>query len=87
MISKHRATDACVPEEQLLGELIELQQAIARTLGRRQYVYRVIEEAVHSGHGPTMRAALGEFDRQPLDVRSRVLEQSSRVAQQELAAY
>jgi len=59
-------------EAQILTELLELRQAVAEALGRRQYVYRLIDEAVHSGHEATMRSALSEFAQQPQDVTQRV---------------
>ena len=58
----------------LLDELLDLRQAIAVSMGRQRYVYRVIDEAVHTGHAPTLRTALSEFAQQPADVKARVLE-------------
>jgi len=62
------AEDAC-----LLDELLALRCAVARSLGRQRYVYRVIDDALHTGHVPALRMALSEFDQQPSDVKTQVL--------------
>lgn len=66
----HDTPDAQPPdiETQLLAELLDLRRAVGSALGRQQYVYEVIERAIHSGHVPTMQRALEEFAQQPADV-------------------
>lgn len=44
--------------EQLLEELLDLRREVAQALGRDQYVYRMIDNAVESQHTPTMAEAL-----------------------------
>lgn len=56
----------------LLGQLVELRQAVAQTLGRQQFLYDVVDRAVESGHLPQAQAAIDEFGLQPEDVRHRV---------------
>lgn len=44
--------------ELLLEELLDLRREVAQVLGRDQYAYRVIDDAVESQHAPTMAQAL-----------------------------
>jgi hypothetical protein len=60
------------PEEEILSTLLELREAVATTLGRDQYVYRLLEDAISTGYGPAREAALREFRQQPAEVRQRV---------------
>jgi len=65
--------------EQLLEELLDLRRAVAEVLGRDQYVYRVIDEAVESQHSPTIAEALRTIEHQSDDVRQHI-EESTRQA-------
>lgn len=56
----------------LLGQLVELRQAVAHSLGRQQYLYGVVDHALESRHLPLAQAALAEFELQPGEVRERV---------------
>ncbi len=58
--------------EQLLEELLDLRRAVAEVLGRDQYVYQVIDNAVESRHCPTMAEALREIEHQSDDVRQHI---------------
>lgn len=58
--------------DDLLGQLVDLRQAVARTLGRQQYLYDVLDQAAETRHLPRAQAALAEFDQQPGEVRQRV---------------
>lgn len=60
-------------EDALLAQLLELRRSVAETLGREQYVYQVLDRAIESGHRPTRERALEEFQRQPDEVRQRIL--------------
>lgn len=48
----------------VLAELLELRRTVARCLGREQYLYQVLDQAIESQHPPTMERALHEFNRQ-----------------------
>ncbi len=71
----HRCHSTATEDEALadvLGQLVELRQAVAQTLGRDQYLYGVVDRAVESRHLPRAQAALVEFGMQPGEVRERI---------------
>ena len=61
-------------EELVQDELIELRQAVASALGRRQYAYSLIDTALESGHLESMRRARREFDLLDEEIRDRILD-------------
>ena len=60
-------------EDQLLDELLAIRRAIARTLGREQYLYRLVDTAIETGHAPSLRRAWREINHQPNDIQDRIL--------------
>lgn len=48
--------------EAVLAELLGLRRAVAECLGREQYLYRLLDDAIESQHLPAMRRALSEFN-------------------------
>lgn len=69
----YQPSEADFSEECLLEELLSLRKAVAQTLGRDQYLYQVLDTAIATGHGPTWRRAWQELNRQPADIRDRLL--------------
>jgi len=61
-------------EAQLQSELIELRQAVAETLGRHQYAYNLLDNALETGHLESMRRARREFDLLDDELRDRILD-------------
>ena len=61
-------------ETDLQMELIELRQAVASALGRNQYAYNLLDEALETGHLESMQRARHEFDQLGEDVRARILD-------------
>ncbi|MBX7164794.1 MAG: hypothetical protein K1X74_00475 [Pirellulales bacterium] len=59
---------------ELMDELLELRRAVASALGREQYIHQVLDEAIESQYQPTLIEALSEFDRQPTEIKTRILE-------------
>lgn len=58
----------------MLDELLELRRAVAQALGREQYLHQLIDDAVESQYRPALIEALEEFERQPGDIKRRILE-------------
>lgn len=50
-------------------QLIELHRAVATTLGHDQFLFHLLDDALHSGFEPAQLAALAEFERQPQEVK------------------
>ena len=46
----------------LVDELLDLRRETAAVLGREQYLYRVVDEAVESGSVVLMQRARAEFE-------------------------
>ncbi len=63
---------------QILEELLDLRRAVAEVLGRDQYVYQVIDEAVESQHAPTIADALRAIEHQSDDVRQNIEKSTQR---------
>lgn len=76
---KESSVDMDTQAEQLLEELLDLRRAVAEVLGRDQYVYHVIDEAVESQHTPTMAEALRAIEHQSDDVRQHLVESKRHV--------
>lgn len=58
--------------QHVLASLLDLRRAVAETLGRDQYVYRLLDRAIETGYPPAQQDALAEFELQPDDVKNRV---------------
>lgn len=68
------SVDVDTQAERLLEELLDLRRAVAEVLGRDQYVYHVLDEAVESQHTPTMAEALRALDHQSEEVRQHLVD-------------
>ena len=53
----------------LLGQLLWLRRAVARTVGRGQYLYKILDAAVESQDPKAMQRARQEYERQPKDLK------------------
>ena len=54
---------------QLVDELLDLRRAVAETLGREQYLYQVLDDAIESRHLPALSYAKQTYEHQPDEVK------------------
>ncbi len=73
------SVDVDTQAERLLEELLDLRRAVAEVLGRDQYVYHVLDEAVESQHTPTMAEALRTLEHQSDEVRQHLVDSKLQV--------